>query len=473
MWYKEARIALNPPVKRSAVGTWIADREKAMRVGARYRPWKEIAPFWLANAGITRPYPQFILGKPMQVYGRMLRLYQKGDIPGLLDVQEEELKNARRFIKTAFGDERASVLFDSNGSCVISTIAKGIRAGGGDFKALTFTSQGRLVYSALGFEAKSVSHFAQNFDQPIALFDHDPVENKLTALPELPPSVIVIDIFDKSGNYVSDERLCGELEMRLKAERGLKMILLLHVARTGRVMPVGEMAQIAKAVCPQASVFIDGCQAVGRLGFDEIRQAYASSDGYVFVGHKALGSMVCGAAVLKEGMEERIGEAARRNALFYSRLFQFESPLINSEIAARVASAGKAAYLVSAPEIVSLVLALEDSLAKFDFYAQIARRKRDELMAALRRFRSLSIINGNCRQIDDIISFSTRPRGAASQIKEHLQRLSPPVTIAPISDNWVGRIAIDPKLPFLDEALSALLDGLRSFFSNPGAKAGR
>ncbi|MFA4983064.1 MAG: aminotransferase class V-fold PLP-dependent enzyme [Candidatus Micrarchaeia archaeon] len=462
--FKGSQVRLEPPVRRSPLGILEPDREKARQLGVRYRSWKTIAPNWFANAGINRPYSQFILGEPIRVYNRAFELYGQGDVQGIIDLAASETGKARDAVKSVFG-RGCTVLFDTNGSSVISTISKGLRGEciPAPFETLTFSNQGRLVYSALGFEAKSVLHFSQNFDQPLCLFDHPPFNSKHPANENIiPPTVNVIDIFDRNRGYKTDSELEGELLQTLSSNPAIRFVLLLHVSRTGRIFPVAEMAAAIRKARPEIAVMVDGCQAIGRMPYQSLKEAFDSCDGYIFVGHKALGSMISGAAALKPGMEGRLSGALRHDLLEHYRLFQFESEELNRQVLSRLD--GGFHRLVSLPELVSLRLALGYSVANLGAGMQVAGECASMLRGFLSGFPGLSVLGGGKSHVPDIVTFISEPEGLVFRLKEFLQQGQKPVIIAPLTPRGAARIAIDPKLENLQGALEALKKKIGEFF---------
>lgn len=448
------KIRLVPPQDRSPLGSRADSREEAKKRGIRYSSWGRIAPNWWANAGISRPYMQFIIGEPYHTYGQMLSFYKKGDMQAIFGLEDAILSSTRAYIKGLFGSD-GTVAFDANGSCLISTLSKGVKHGGRGLEAITFSDQGRLVYAALGFEARSIIEFRQNFEQQLGIFDHPYPEAKLPADEGMRPSVHVVDIFKEGRVPKSDGELLADFESALKGNRRAGMVLLLHVSRTGRVLPVEEMARMARGLLGDAMIFVDGCQAVGRVPSEEMRKAYEACDGYVLVGHKALGAMITSAAILKKGMEAKLKGALKSGLLAYPKLFQFESESMNAAVLANSPRSGFH-YMVSAPEIASLRVALEASERDFARNSEIVRKARAGLVEFFGSFQNVRLLFGDSRYVPDIVPFVFEPQNLAKEIKEMLARSEPAITVSPITQIDAMRVAIDPKLPDFDGALAML-----------------
>jgi len=323
-------------------------------------------------------------------------------------------------------------------------------------QSFTFNDTGRLIYAALGFEAKSVSKFRMNFDQPIALFDAPNPKKKIQNKPSLPINVNVIDIFYPDNRYKSDAIIIDEYQKLLKYNQDLQMVLLLHVSRTGRRMPIDDLIEITRKIREDVHVFVDGCQAVGRVSWQEVKRAYSKADGYIMVGHKALGSMVCGLAVLKNGIEQKLIKTINKDLFYKYRLFQFESPEINESIIELCSKKSKNYYFVSAPEIISMSEAVIDNYENFWQYHKIIADKKENLTKFLENYDCIQMNMNNCPIVDDIVAFHTYPIEMAIYLKRYLQNLNPPITVAPLTDNMALRIAIDPKNKYLDESLKYL-----------------
>lgn len=462
-WYHNQHIKLPEPKYRSAYGRYEANKKKALKQGLRYKRWSEVKDNWHANAGISRPYDQFIKKGPKQLQGDIYHSYYYGDTKRALELVDLSVKKSRESIKAVFGDD-CSVILDANGSCVISTISKMLRGAKEDLHSVTFSDQGRLVYSALGFEAKSVTHFRQNFDQPIALFDAPAIKNKIQTALTYSNSVSVIDVFHKDNTYKSDGLLMDDFVTHLKKRPDISLAMLLHVSRTGRILPVEEMIVKARELRPDIALFVDGCQAIGRVPYSSVRNVFSLADGYVFVGHKALGSMICGAAAIKKDIEKKFSFLIENSLLHKFKLFQFESDEINLKILKRSRKTGKRYFLISAPEALSLALALDDNVQNYWDYQNIIGKYKYRLTTYLQSVDGIKFNVHSHPAVDDIISFHTEPIELGRDLKAYLQNLQPAITLSPLTENTAVRIAIDPKLEKLDKSMEYLMDSLDYFF---------
>jgi len=456
MWYKNTKIVIPEFVKRPVCGVYEKDVEVARKIGARYRKWADVQQNWYANAGINRPFAKYILRDAKKCYSDIKTAYESKDHDAVLEYQNYWIANARERIKSIFDDPKCTMMFDSNGSCVISTIAKGLRGLDDKFQTLTFSDQGRLVYSALGFETDSISKFSMNFDQPLQLLDAPSPRIKIHTKPTPPKEVNVLDIFHPNNTYKSDALIIDEYRKLLTKNKDIRMVLLLHVSRTGRRMPVEDLIEITHRIRDDVSVFVDGCQAVGRISWREVKHVYSQADGYIFVGHKALGSMISGVAVLKEGMERKLEGIANNSLLYHFRLFQFETERMNELILHRCARTGKHYFFVSAPEAISLSEAVIDNSQNYWEYHKIIASRKEDLSQFLNEYDCIRMNLNNCPIVDDIIAFHTDPPLMAPYIKDYLQRSNEPITVAPLTDNLAVRIAIDPKNPNLPTAIPYL-----------------
>ena len=462
MWYKNKKIVLTTPTKRSPAGRYEKNEALARKLGFRYKKWGDVAKNWFANAGITRPYGRFIFGKPFDTYNLMLEHYAKGEHGCVLDLEHESVSKGRQAVKNVFGNE-CSVLFDTNGSCVISTITKSLRGTDENFSTLTFSDQGRLVYSALGFEAKSMVNFRQNFEQQLGLFEASSPNHRISASTKYPKNVKVINLFYSDNTYRPDGVLMDEFLRTIKTRRDIKMVLLLHVSRTGRILPVEEMIRIARSARDDIAIFVDGCQAIGRIPFQAMKRVYDLADGYIFVGHKALGSMICGAAAIKKDVEQKFANLIDHSLLHIFKLFQFESEELNLKILQRSKKTGKHYFLVSAPEILSLASAMDEGVNRYWADQDIIGRHKASLTSYLNSLKTVHLNVHSCPIVDDLVSFHMIPASRGSELKQYLQNLNPPITIAPLTENLAVRIAIDPKMLHLDGAVAYLKDSVQAF----------
>lgn len=454
MWFKNANIILPKPVIRDPCGKYVSDVNEARRLGVRYRRWRETAPNWFANSGITRPYSRFNL-EPIKIRNQMIDFYNKGDTQAVLDIENKVLSDCRESIRNIFSDKK-SIMFDSNGSCVISTLTKAIRAKNRDFTSLTFTDQGRLVYSALGFESKSVEDFRQNFEQQIMLFDSPSKKEKIQTQPKIPDSVKVIDLFKKDNTYRSDAHLMDDLINKLKEQKNMQLVMLLHVSRTGRILPVEDMIKIVRKIRPDIYVVVDGCQAIGRVPYSAISRISSLADGYVFVGHKALGALISGAMTVGSRLEARFDKLAKEGLLHKPKLFQFESQKANLRTLKIIQKENRECLLVSAPEVKSLQMALEYSNENYWEQQKIIADYKENIVNTLTMIRGIKFNVHGYQMVDDIVAFHTYDPQKGYELKEYLQNLQKPITVAPLTENLAVRITIDPKLPGLKDAVEYL-----------------
>jgi hypothetical protein len=456
MWYKDQRIIVPKLIKRSAFGRFEPDEQIAKKQGIRYKKWSEVIPNWYANAGINRPFFKYMINGAHRAYSEIVGAYESRNYQEVIELEYNYTTSVREKIKLIFEDPKSTILFDSNGSCVISTIAKTLRGTNESLQTFTFSDQGRLVYAALGFEANSMSEYRSNFDQQRCLLDAPPPQIKIWENPRLPKEVKIVDIFYSDNRYKSDAIIIDEYKKILKNNPGLQMVLLLHVSRTGRRMPIDDLIELTRKIRDNIHVFVDGCQAVGRVSWQEVKRVYSKSDGYIFVGHKALGSMICGVAVLKKGIEQKFANTIKNSLLHTHKLFQFETEKMNKMILDVCEKNSKEYYFVSAPEAVSLSEAVEDNYYNFWKYHKIIADKKENITRFLKEYDCIKMNMNNCPTVDDIISFNTEPLEMASYLKQYLQKSDPPITIAPLTNNMAIRIAIDPKSKYLSNSLEYL-----------------
>ncbi|MEM3362510.1 MAG: aminotransferase class V-fold PLP-dependent enzyme [Candidatus Anstonellaceae archaeon] len=461
MWYKQ--IKKLPEVKLNSLkpsGRYEPNVQKAKRLGLRYRPWREIGEHWLANPGINRPYPSFWRegGKFYREIKELVEQDSKHNIQKIVELQNRAIEEVRYKIKEILEiDKSYKIIFDSNGSVLCSTIAK-------IFKnpqkiSLTFSDQGRLVYSAIGLETKTISKFVSNFEQPIGLFEAPPPKKKINCKSPLSKNVNVINIFNLDNTYKSDAQIILEYERKIR-DKKIDFVLLLHVSRTGRILPIEDLIAITKRYRPDLVVFVDGAQAIGRISYEKIKKIIELADCYLIVGHKALGGAISSASIIKENVSKIITNKIKQAPFYNLKLFQFEEPQQNLIILNRAFEENRPYWFVSAPELLTLVAALEDNKQKFWEYQKEICTYKERLLKFLGNKPGvyLNVNRVNC--VDDIISFHLETPQQAIFLKEKLQSLNPPITIGPLTENYAIRIGIEPKLPNLKKTIQYFEESL-------------
>ncbi|MCX8163346.1 MAG: aminotransferase class V-fold PLP-dependent enzyme [Candidatus Micrarchaeota archaeon] len=465
MWYNLIE-KLPPSNLKNAkpTGRWDPDVQKAKRLGIRYKSWNEIGRHWLANPGINRPYARF-WSEAGNFYREIKELENKKDVKNILKLQNQALVNVRDSIREVFElDESYKIIFDSNGSVLCSTVAKLFKNKNPRYYSLTFSDQGRLVYAAIALEARTVTKFVSNFEQPMAIFEAPLPKKKINVKSPFPRSIKTIDIFNFDNTYKSDAKIIEEYEKEIK-NKNIDFILLLHVSRTGRILPVEDLIKITRKIRPELFVFVDGAQAIGRMSYEKIKNIIKLADGYLIVGHKALGAAISAAFIINKNANEAINKKIKQAPFYNLKLFQFETPEQNIEILNRALEEGKQYYFISAPELLTLKVALKDNVQNFWHYQKEICFYKERLLKFLRNQSNIYLNVNRFYSVDDIVAFHLRTPTEAIELKNNLQELQPPITIGPLTENYAIRIGIEPKLPnlsltmeYLEKSLTKILN---------------
>jgi hypothetical protein len=463
MYYKN--IDNLPKIKKAnPYGRYEANEEKAKSLGIRYKKVNEIKKHWFADPGIEIPSRKFIKNAK-EVYNQIVELYKIGKISQIMELEYKYFQENRKKIKQILElGEEYKIMLDANGSIATSAIAKIFRNEKKPF-AISFSDQGRLMQAAIGYESQSIIYFVSNFEQQYNLFGPPYPKQKIQQKNPPGKNVLIIDIFNKDLTYKSDAQILEDY-YKILIKFPINISLILHVSRTGRILPVEDLIKITKEISPQTKVFVDGAQAIGRISYEKIKHIISLADGYLIVGHKALGSLVSGAYILKEEIEKEIEKRIEQANLFSLKLFRFESEKINEKIIVQSKKEKRPIYLVSLPEVISFVDALEDNSKNFWNYQKIICENKKEIIEFLNNQPGILFNYNRYNSVDSIISFHLVPSQKGFELKDYLQKLHPPITIAPLTENCAIRIGINPKRKNLNESIKYLIENLKKFFNS-------
>ncbi|MFN3909641.1 MAG: aminotransferase class V-fold PLP-dependent enzyme [Candidatus Anstonellaceae archaeon] len=465
MWYKNIRKLPNFNFEKvHLTGRYEANKEKAKKMGIRYKRWGEVARHWLANPGINRPYPKYWT-EAIKYFRKIKDLHAKKEFEEIAQLQAQGVESVRNKIKKIFElkPNEYSIIFDSNGSMLCSTMAKIFKKK--EKLSLTFSDQGRLVYAALVFESKTIRKFVANFEQQIGLFEAPPPKQKINIKRPIPDNLIRIEIFKPDLTYCSDAEIIDQYHRAIQDNR-IDFVLLLHVSRTGRILPVEDLIKITRDLRPDLLVFVDGAQAIGRMSYEKIKNIIRMADGYMIVGHKALGAMVSAAFIVKSELNSLIKKRLENTEFYYQKLFKFEGEEENLKILKKANDEGKPYFFISLPEIISLKNALEDNYQNFWEFQKIIAEQKEDITKFLNQEKNIYFNVNRFNAVDDIISFHLKNPQKAILLKDYLQNLNPPITIGPLTENYAIRIGIEPKLPNIKKTIAYLKETLRNFLKS-------
>src|SRR5262249_47875875 len=98
----------------------------------------------------------------------------------------------------------------------------------------------------------------------------------------------------------SDTELVADMRRALEGLSGPGVIVLPHVSKTGRILPVKEVGRLVaerRAAGQPVYLVVDGIQAGGRLSAEGTANPLAYCDAYMFGSAKALGGLLTASSV--------------------------------------------------------------------------------------------------------------------------------------------------------------------------------
>lgn len=258
--------------------------------------WRKKWPNWWGGATIASPTRE-MCEPAAQVLQSVRRLALAGNKQALNEFYVKEAEWARRWVRTVLGDPDAvPVLLDASGTAAILTasriIAHACRQTDRRFWTLTTDEGGSLVPVTLkGRDPNEVDRVM--FQPNTSLFyQSEPVipypqsvelSNRLLSLAEKDNAEILGEI---------EEILSGDLE-------GSGVIVLPHVTKTGRVLPVAEVGALVSRLREggrKVYLVVDGIQAIGRLSESQMVAPLSYCDVYILGAAKALGGLLTASA---------------------------------------------------------------------------------------------------------------------------------------------------------------------------------
>jgi len=290
---------------------------------------------------------------------------------------------------------------------------------------------GLITGSAL--KGLDYSRTSANFKQPAGLFSPPSKvgESEGTKL-------VTLDVYSNSRSK-SDSQILNQLKAAI-AEHKPRMVVIPQVSSSGKVLPVEKIGEFIRQFNAEngtnIAFVVDGVQAIGRVGAQSLNNPLRYCDGYFIAGHKALGSMTAAALIARPEFIER-NAANLVNSPYAQKISHYQFPVPPREIASFLRSRPEH-FAISLPEIQSMQLALEDfyergkgrtfSQRRRTQMGQI-RRMREFVVGELEKIPSIKVLGGQKSKGFNpaIITFKVKN---ARKLKEKLQKLSPPITLA-------------------------------------------
>lgn len=395
------------------------------------RKW---ANWW---GGATIASPTLSMTQPA---AQALRTVRKlvDDPDALTDYYIQETEYTREWVRqVAQAPDDTPVILDASGTAAILTATRMLSYvavdDSNEFWLLTTNEGGSLVPATL--RGKNPNAIDKVMFQPVTSLFYQP-EPTLSYPDGVNVSAQIVNIATKSNAELIDE-IAAAVES--KTTPGL--IMLPHVTKTGRILPIREVAQLVDRWRRQGrKVFlvVDDIQGMGRLQAEAVANPMSFCDAYLFSSAKALGGILVASGVvmkqeLLEAFVERFNSCRSKNPC----LARFQlSPAFEERLDERVFKCGA----VSLPEVVSMRAALYNLYIRgkgetfgerrqSQMYYMEARRK--EVVGALSCIPGLSVLASSPGRplVPSIVCFAVhKDSWSASAFKEALQEGNPIVT---------------------------------------------
>jgi len=356
----------------------------------------------------------------------------------------EETEYAREWVrKVVMAPADTPVILDASGTAAILTATRIISYAAGDeskeFWTLTTDEGGSLVPGTL--RGVDPNKLEKVMFQPASALFYEP-EPVLTYPAGAKLSCRLVHLAQKT-----DAELVEEIRAAVSGSTTPGCIVLPHVSKTGRILPIREVGQMVaqlRAVGRKVYLVVDDIQGIGRVHPEATANPLSFCDAYVFGSSKALGgTLIASAALVKEEILEtfldRIQGGDPSGACFAH--FQF-TPSWESRLPKRLLKAGA----VSLPEIVSMRSSLYHLYIRGGDGGYVERRQRQ--LAQMHKLRQ-AVIEGLSRLaglivlenapdrplVPSIICFrADKDRLSPAELKRRLQAWDPIITpSAPIS----------------------------------------
>lgn len=436
-------------------------------VGQRSKPWSRLAPRWFANATISHPHAPFIRGPFITARAVERIMRQSRDNP---DEANRELDNLYRdritecvgLIRRTFDEPRANVVFAENGTDALALLRHMVA--GKEDEVVTTSDEGRLVMRAL--KGEEFIRRQENFRQPLGFFK--PPEE----LEKINGTVTQVDLFDGTTPKTNTQ-VRNEIMAAVK-EREPPVVIVPHVSRTGRILPVEEIGKAIKdhnKTASRRTVFVvDGIQALGRLPHAEIQKPLDYADAYVFTSAKALGASMQGAILARKDL---IGTHVNRlvNSAYASRI-TFDQFHEEPDAVQRYLEQSNTHYRVSLPEIHAMSEALRHYLERRKNEDGVFRQLNRERRQFLNGFRGnpyIKVLKPDKSRplVPSIIAFQLKhPEITTADLKTALQNREDPITLpALIAETDFMRLGLSEVTPRTPDEIEHVLNEINGLVS--------
>lgn len=395
--------------------------------------WSKKWANWWGGATIASPTREMVM-PAHQALKNIQRL--AADVPALNDYYQQEADYARSWVRDIIGEPQSTpILFGASGTDAILLATRILAHIGCDdtreFWTLTTDEGGSLVPATL--RGRDPNEMERVMFQPTtaAFYEPEPVLPYPDGIGS--PLRQIIRLGEKTNT-----ELLAEFRAALSDVKTPGCILLPHVTKTGRILPIREIGQLVSDLRAQGKkvyLVIDDIQGIVRVAPEAAASPLSFCDAYLFGSSKALGGILIASAIAirKEHMDhfvQRVISLNGENPWFA----HFQLPAqYEQELGARFLKNSA----VSLPELVSMRAGLYHLYMRGNGDSYTERRhnqlaeiaaKREVLVKALRTVPGVEVLEPTPDRplVTSIVSFRTRL--APATLKDVLQTGDPIIT---------------------------------------------
>lgn len=281
-----------------------------------------------------------------------------GDLAALNQYYVEQTEYARQWTRQVLAVPGSEpVILDASGTAAILTASRIVShvaaEPDGEFWTLTTDEGGSLVPATL--KGRNPNELEKVMFQPVTglFYDRDsPVLPYPQGLRVTPRMLHVAD-------HTNDQML-EAIRQAVVSAAGPGCIMLPHVTKTGRILPIREVGQLVaelRAAGRQVFYIVDDIQGISRVAPQAVANPTSFCDAYLFGSSKALGGILIASAVVmkRELLEAFVSKVSRTGAIQTPCLPHFQ---FSPEWQERLGECLLKPSAVSLPEIVSMRAAL-------------------------------------------------------------------------------------------------------------------
>lgn len=363
-----------------------------------------------------------------------------GDLSALNQYYVEQTEYARQWTRQVLAvPDGEPVILDASGTAAILTasrIVSHVACGpGGEFWTLTTDEGGSLVPATL--KGRNPNELEKVMFQPVTSLFYD---QDSPVLP-YPQGLRVTSRMLFVSNH-SNAELLEAIQQAVVSATGPGCIMLPHVTKTGRILPIREVGQLVaelRAAGREVFYIVDDIQGISRVPPEAVGNPTSFCDAYLFGSSKALGGVLIASAVVikRELLDAFVAKVSRTGAIQTPCIphFQF-SPEWQERLGERLLKPSA----VSLPEIVSMRAALyhlwirgtgETFEQRRAACLESTRAKRAQVLDGLVRIPGMKVLESSPERptVSSIVCFQVeRVRWTPGGLKDALQASDPIIT---------------------------------------------